>query len=84
VQTALVSRVTTGHKKRNLALIGGGTGLGASIGAIAGGGMGALIGAGAGAGAGTIGEAFTGKKQVRIPVESLLAFRLNRSVAVRI
>jgi hypothetical protein len=84
VQTSVVSQVTTGHKKRNLVLIGGGSGLGAAIGAIAGGGAGALIGAGAGAGAGTIGEAFTGKKQVRLPVETALSFRLNQPVAIRI
>ncbi len=46
------------HKKRNLALIGGGTGLGAAIGAIAAGGTGAAIGAISGAGAGTAGAYF--------------------------
>ena len=80
VQTTSVDRVSTSHKKRNALLIGGGTGLGATIGAIAGGGKGALIGAGAGAGAGTIGAAATGKKEVGIPVETALRFTLRAPV----
>ena len=46
MQTTSVNRVSAAHKKRNAILIGGGAGLGAAIGAIAGGGKGALIGAG--------------------------------------
>jgi hypothetical protein len=61
-------------------LIGGGSGLGALIGGLAGGGRGALIGAGAGAGAGAAGAAFTGKKQVSIPAETVLTFRLDEGV----
>ena len=48
IETSSQSRVSKGHKKRNTALIGGGAGLGAALGAMAGGGKGALIGAGAG------------------------------------
>jgi len=80
VVTSSAGRVSARHKKRNLVLIGGGSGLGALIGGIAGGGKGALIGAGAGAGAGTVGEAFTGKKEVTIPAETVLAFRLEEAV----
>src|ERR1041384_593852 len=50
-------RVSAGHKKHHWLWIGGGSGGGAAVGAIAGGGTGALIGAGAGAAAGTIGSA---------------------------
>src|SRR5262249_13265834 len=57
VVTSKTSRVSAAHKKRNVVLIGGGSGLGALIGGLAGGGKGALIGAGAGAGAGTAGAA---------------------------
>jgi hypothetical protein len=71
------------HKRRNIALIGGGAGAGASIGAIAGGGPGALIGAGAGAVAGTTGAIITGRKNVHLQVESVLRFSLEGGVFVR-
>ena len=80
VRTGYIDRVSANHKKRNIALIGGGSGLGALIGAIAGGGKGALIGAGAGAAAGTAGAAATGKREVTIAAESLLAFPLKTPV----
>jgi hypothetical protein len=80
VATTAAGRVSARHKKRNLVLIGGGSGLGALIGGLAGGGRGALIGAGAGAGAGAAGAAFTGKKQVSIPAETVLTFRLDEGV----
>ncbi len=80
VTTTGVSRASGTHKKRNLALIGGGSGVGAAIGGIAAGGAGALIGAGAGAAAGTVGAAVTGKKNVSLPVESLLRFTLRSPV----
>jgi hypothetical protein len=66
------------HKKRNAAAIGGAAALGAIIGAAAGGGKGAAIGAGAGAGAGTVGAAATGKKDVTIPSETVLKFRVTQ------
>jgi hypothetical protein len=72
-----------GHKKRNAAWIGGGAATGAGIGALAGGGVGAAVGAGAGALAGTTGALITGKKQLRLPVETPVVFRLQRPVVVR-
>ena len=80
VVTTGANRVSVRHGKRNLVLIGGGSGVGALIGGLAGGGRGALIGAGACAGAGTIGAALTGKKQVTLPAETLLTFRLEEGV----
>jgi hypothetical protein len=50
---------------------------------LAGGGKGALIGGLAGAGAGTAGTAFTGNKEIVIPAETLLTFRLEQSVPLR-
>lgn len=71
------------HKKRNWGLIGGGTGGGALIGALAGGGKGALIGGGIGAAAGTTTALFTGKKDVGFGVERRLTFKLHRDVTLQ-
>jgi len=68
------------HEKRNLAMIGGGTGTGALIGGVAGGSKGVLIGSSVGA-AGGCGAAYaTGKKEVSFGVESRLTFRLAQAV----
>ena len=62
--------------------VGGGAVLGSIIGAIAGGGKGAAIGAATGAGAGAVGQSVTRGGNVRVPSETLLTFRLDRSMAV--
>lgn len=80
VHTSTVGRQSGDHKKRNIALIGGGGG--ALIGALAAGGKGALIGGPVGAGAGLAVAAITGKKQVRIPAESAMTFRLTRPLTI--
>jgi hypothetical protein len=68
------------HKKRNLAMIGGGTAGGALIGGLAGGGTGALIGTAVGAAGGT-GLAYgTGKKDVVFDAERRLTFRLAQEI----
>ena len=77
VVTGTVSRKGGSHKGRDTGAIGGTAAAGAIIGALAGGGKGAAIGAGAGAAAGTAGAAATGKKDIRIPVETILTFRVR-------
>lgn len=80
--TASAGRTERSHKKRNITMIGGGAGVGAAIGAIAGGGKGAAIGAAAGAGAGTAGAAATGKKNIEYPPETRLTFRLTGPLVI--
>jgi hypothetical protein len=70
-------RTGVGHRQRNTAMIGGGTAAGMVIGAIAGGGKGAAIGAATGAAAGTGGAIATGRKELLIPAETVLTFRLR-------
>lgn len=62
--------------------VGGGAIFGAIIGAIAGGGKGAAIGAGAGSAAGAGVQIFTRGKQVKVPSETLLEFRLQQPATV--
>ena len=83
IVTSIDTRQSEAHKKRNIAMIGGGAGVGALIGGLVGGGKGAAIGAGAGAAAGTGTAAATGKKQVEIPAETVFAFKLKSSVELR-
>ena len=80
VSTSEYEVASKGKGKRTGALIGGGGGLGAIIGGLAGGGKGALIGGLAGAGAGTAGAAYSGNKDVVIPSESRVTFKLQRAV----
>jgi hypothetical protein len=82
VATTSISRAEKGKGKRSAGFIGGGAGLGALIGGIAGGGKGAAIGALAGGGAGTAGTAFTGNQQIVLPAETLLTFKLDHSVHI--
>jgi hypothetical protein len=83
IQTADAMREGGNHKKRNWYSIGGGAAGGAVIGAIAGGGEGALIGGPIGAGAGLTYALVTGKKDVRLPAETRLTFKLAQPVIIR-
>jgi hypothetical protein len=69
-----------GQNKRTAEYVGGGALLGTIIGAIAGGGKGAAIGAAAGAAAGAGTQVLTRGKTVNVPAESLLTFRLERTL----
>ncbi len=69
--------------KRTLEFAGGGAGLGAMFGGIFGGGKGAGIGAAAGAVSGGLTQLFTRGKQVKVPAEAEMYFRLDQTLVLR-
>jgi hypothetical protein len=83
VETAHTYFKAKSHKKRNLTLIGGGTGAGALIGGIASGGTGLLIGSAIGGGGGTAVAYGTGKKDVTFGAERRLTFKLTQPLLVK-
>jgi hypothetical protein len=72
-----------GKGRRTAAMIGGGSGLGMLIGGVASGGTGLLIGGLAGAGAGTAAAGLTGNRDLSIPAESVLHFKLSQDVVLQ-
>ena len=83
IQTSNYGVTVKGKGKRTAVITGGGAGGGALIGGLAGGGKGALIGGLLGAGAGAAGSAFTGNKDLQIPAESAVTFKLANSITVK-
>lgn len=77
IRTTVVTQQTKGKGKRTAGMVGGGAGGGALIGALAGGGKGAAIGALVGAGAGTAGAGFTGNRDITLPAETALSFKMS-------
>ncbi len=72
-----------GKNKRTAEYVGGGAVLGTLLGAVAGGGKGAAIGALAGAAAGGGAEVLTKGKEIRVPPETVLNFRLDQPLHLR-
>lgn len=83
LDTRDLTRTKKGKGKRSAAFIGGGSGLGMLIGGVATGGTGLLIGGLAGAGAGTAAAGLTGNRDIEIPSESIVRFKLANDLAVR-
>lgn len=77
------NRKGVGGNRRTAEFAGGGAGLGALMGAIFGGGKGAAIGAASGAGGGLLTQIFTRGKKIKVPAESELFFRLDRTLVLR-
>jgi uncharacterized protein YcfJ len=82
VETSRFTQTLKGKGKRTGVMAGGGAGLGAIIGGLAGGGKGAAIGALAGGGAGAAGAAYTGNKEIVLPAESAIPFTLKKSLNI--
>jgi hypothetical protein len=83
LDTADNVRTKKGKGKRSAAFIGGGTGAGMLIGGIASGGVGLVVGGLIGAGGGTALGGLTGNRDLVIPAESVVSFRLADDLAVQ-
>lgn len=82
IVTEQYAQESKGKGKRTTGFVAGGAGGGAAIGGLAGGGKGAAIGALAGAAAGTVG-AMTGNRDIELPAESALTFRLDQPLTLK-
>jgi len=71
-----------GANRRTAEFAGGGAGIGALMGAVFGGGKGAGIGALAGAGGGALTQLFTRGKEINVPAETVMTFRLERTLVL--
>lgn len=83
IETSAPTMASKGKGKRTAVMVGGGAAGGAAIGAIAGGGKGAGIGALIGAAAGTGGAGLTGNRDITLPAETALEFKLLQPVSIR-
>jgi hypothetical protein len=83
IQTTSPTETSKGKGKRTAAMVGGGGGGGAVIGAVAGGGKGALIGGLIGAAAGTAGAGLTGNRDIVLPAETVLTFKLVEPLEIK-
>ncbi|NYF78943.1 hypothetical protein [Granulicella arctica] len=83
IDTNDLTRTKKGKGKRSAAFIGGGTGLGMLVGGVATGGVGLVVGGLAGAGAGTAIGGLTGNRDIEIPSESIVRFRLADDLVLR-
>ena len=83
ITTSSLTRIEKGKGKRTAVIAGGGAAVGALIGGLAGGGKGAAIGALAGGGGGAAGAAYTGNKDVVLPAESAVSFKLEAPLELK-
>jgi hypothetical protein len=78
-----IARTKKGKGRRSTAMIGGGAGLGMLVGGIASGGVGLVVGGLAGGGAGTAVAGLTGNRDIDIPAESIVHFKLADDLVIQ-
>jgi len=78
-----LSRTKKGKGRRSTAMIGGGAGLGMLVGGIATGGVGLVVGGLVGGGGGTAVAGLTGNRDIDIPAESIVHFKLADDLIVQ-
>jgi len=83
VHTTSPTEASKGKGKRTAAMVGGGAGGGALIGGLAGGGKGAVIGGLIGAAAGTGGAGLTGNRDITLPAETPITFKLVEPLEIK-
>ncbi len=83
IATSSIEQSAKGRGKRTAIMSGGGAALGGIVGGLAGGGKGAAIGLITGGGAGAAGSALTGNRDIELPAETPLAFRLTQAITIR-
>ena len=78
-----LTQTKKGKGKRTAAFVGGGAGLGMLVGGVATGGVGLLVGGLVGAGGGTALGGLTGNRDIDIPAESIVRFKLADNLVVQ-
>jgi hypothetical protein len=84
IRTSYVEQEAASGKKKDAAIIGGATGVGAIVGGIIGGKKGAAIGASVGGAGGTGVVLSTKGQEIRIPVGSRINVRLDQAVTIEL
>jgi hypothetical protein len=78
-----MARSKNGKGRRSTAMIAGGSGLGMLVGGLATGGVGLVVGGLVGGGAGTAAAGLTGNRDIDIPAESIVHFKLADDLVVQ-
>ncbi len=84
IRTVTDTEIGKRHGRHNLGFMGGGTGAGLLIGALAAGGGGALVGGPIGLGVGTVAAVVAGKRDIRLPAETPVTFQLATPATIDI
>ena len=83
LETRDLARSKKGKGRRSMALIAGGSGLGMLVGGLATGGVGLVVGGLVGGGTGTAAAGLTGNRDIEIPAESIVNFKLADDLVVQ-